>query len=155
MDRSRLNEIYEKLDKRAHDICNRLHCSFGYYNGHYIKNERGEYEMDYFPIPVIEVKGVCDIELGLNIISITAKLTRAKAVEYDYEKIRKYNFEAYGVEDYLNDFFLAGDTIESMIEKIRKSNEENIFFSFYLPCDVDASAVCDLVNIITGEGFFY
>lgn len=155
MDYRQLNNIYEILDKRAREICDVLHCSFGYYNGHYHKNLHGNYEIEYYPIPVIGINGLCDIEIGLNQISITTKLTRDKAVSYDYDKVKEYCFEAYGVENYLDDFFLAGDTIESMVGKISNSKEKNIFFSFFFPNDVKASVVCELVKLIDKEGFFY
>lgn len=155
MERCHLNKIYEKLDKKAHEVCHILHSSFGYYNGHYSKNQCGDYEIDYFPIPVISIQGLCDIEIGLEQISVTAKLTREKAVSYNYEKVKDYSFETYGVEDYLNDFFIAEDTQESMIEKILKSKEENIFFSFYFSYDAETVIICEFVKFIAKEGFFY
>lgn len=155
MERRQLSEIYEKLDKKAQEICEIMHCSFGYYNGHYCKNQYGNYEMDYFPIPVISVKGLCDIEIGLDKISVTTKLTREKAISYNYEKVKDYCFEAYGVENYLDDFFLAGNTIENMVDKILKSKEENIFFSFYFSDNTEAVIVCEFVKFIVKEGFFY
>ena len=155
MERNQLNEIYKKLDGKAQDISKLLHCTFGYYNGHYHKNTAGNYEIDYFPIPVISVKGLCDVEIELNHISIATKLSRNRAISYNFEKIKSYNFEAYGVENYLDDFYLAGDTISSMIEKIKASKEENVFFSFYFPFEVSACIVSEFVNFIGKEGYFY
>ena len=155
MERSRLNEIYKKLDEKARRISQLLHCDFGYFNGHYYKTESGNYEMDYFPIPVVSLKGVCDIEIALNQISVTTKLTREMAISYDFEKVKPYSFEAYGVENYLNDFYLVGDTINKMLEKIKSSQEQHIFFSFYFPFDVSASVICEFVKLIRNEGFFY
>ncbi len=154
MDRSQLNELYKKLDDKAQEISQLLHCGFGYYNGHYHKNTAGNYEIDYFPIPVISVKGLCDIEIELSQISLTAKLSRETALSYDFEKLKSYNFEAYGVDNYLDDFYLAGDTTSVMIDKIKASREENIFFSFCFPFEVTADIVCSFVNFIGKEGFF-
>ena len=155
MERNKLNEIYKKLDDKVQAISKLLHCTFGYYNGHYHKNTAGNYEKDYFPIPVISVKGLCDVEIELNQISITTKLTRNKAISYNYEKLKSYHFEAYGVENYLDDFYLEGDTISSMIEKIKASKEENVFLSFYFPFEVPAGVVSEFVNFIAKEGYFY
>ena len=155
MERCQLNEIYGKLDKKAHEISKSLHCTFDYYNGHYYRNESGNYEMEYFPIPVITIKGTCDIEIELNQISITTKLTKDDALSYDFDKVKSYSFEAYGVENYIDDFYIAGNTIDDMIEKIMKSEEENIFFSFYFPYEVDSGTVCEFVKFISAEGFFY
>lgn len=155
VERNQLNEIYKKLDEKAQEISKLLIGTVGYYNGHYHKNALGNYEMDYFPIPVISVNGLCDVEVELNQISITTKLTRNKAISYDFEKVKSYNFEAYGVENYLTDFYLAGDTISGMVDKIKASKEENIFFSFYFPLEVSAGVVSELVNLLSREGFFY
>lgn len=150
-----LNEIYEKLDEKAHKLCDIFHCTFGYYNGHYHKNQDGEYEIEYFPIPVLSIKGLCDIEIGFNQISVTTKLLRDKAISFNYNKVKGYPFEAYGVENYLDDFFLAGDTIERRIDKILKSKEENIFFSFYFPNNADTDTICEFIEFIARDGFFY
>ncbi|MCH5160162.1 MAG: hypothetical protein J1F66_04870 [Clostridiales bacterium] len=155
IERNQLNKIYRKLDLKARDISERLKCAFAYYNGHYSKNTAGEYEMDCFPIPVVELKGVCDIAIELDKISVTTKLTRELAVLYNFEKLNSYQFEAYGVENYLDDFYVAGDTISGMKEKITRSKEQNVFFSFCFPFEVTTDTVYELVNFLSGEGFFY
>ena len=155
MERIELNEIYRKLDEKAREISKLFHCTFGYYNRHYHRNESGNYDMDYFPIPVVTVKDICDIEIDLTQVSITAKRTRDKALSYDFNKLSSYSFEAFGVENYLDDFYVAEDTIDTMIDKIMKSNEENNFFSFYFPYEVTPDTIYDFVNFIQKEGFFY
>ena len=155
MERIELNEIYKKLDEKAREISELLHCTFGYYNGHYHRNTSGHYDMDYFPIPVVTVKDICDIEVDLTQISITAKLTRDKALSYDFDQLGAYSFEAFGVENYLDDFYVAEDTIDTMIDKIMKSKEENIFFSFCFPYEENSDTIYNFVNFIQKEGFFY
>lgn len=78
MRRDELNDIYRKLENRMHRIValfTSLHkgfdCSGGYYSGHYHKNAEGKYVMDFFPIPVVTVKGVCDIEIDLDKVSVS------------------------------------------------------------------------------------
>ena len=155
MDRRQLNKIYEKLDEKAREISKLLDCSYAYYNGHYNRNESDNYEIEYFPIPVITIKGVCDIEIGLDQISVTAKLSKKDALSYDYGKVKAFNFEAYGENNYLDDFYIAGSTIDGMIKKIEKSSESNIFFSFAFPYEMDSDDLCKFVKFIKSEGFFY
>lgn len=150
-----LNEMYKELDEKAQAISNSFHCDFNYYNRHYSRGESGDYEIEYFPIPVITIKGICDIEIGLNQISVTTKLSRNGALSYDFEKVKTYSFEAYGVENYLDDFYTAGNTIDVMIDKIMKSEEENIFFSFYFSHEVDSDSICEFVKFLSEDGFFY
>lgn len=53
-----------------------------------------------YPIPVVEVRGFCDIEISFDKISVSAKLKREKALEYSYDKISRYPFEVDGQEMY-------------------------------------------------------
>ena len=57
----KLHELIAKLTK--------LHGGFkvtsGFYNGHYHKNAAGLYQADTYPIPVISVMGLCDLEIDL------------------------------------------------------------------------------------------
>lgn len=151
----RLNEIYKALDNKAHELSNLLHCGFGYYNGHYSRSTSGDYEMEYFPIPVLTVENLCDIEIGLNRISITTKLSRDAALSYDFEKIKTYDFEAYGVENYLDDFYITGDTMDSMIEKMMQSKEKTFFFSFYFSYEAVSDIIGEFVAFLRENGFFY
>ena len=155
MDRQRLNDIYRKLDQKARELNTLFHCTVGYYNGHYRKGESGEYEMDYFPIPEVTVKGLCDIEIELDGISITTKLSRDSALSYDYDKIKAHSFEAYGVENYLNDFYTDGSAIEAMLESMEISNEKNIFFSFRFPFEAPSVDIYEFADFLRKEGFFY
>ena len=84
-------------------------CEIGWYNGHYARDARGEFRRQAYPIPVVSVKGLCDIELGFSLLNVTAKLHRTQALTFPYETLPSaYTFEAYGVEDYLSDYYHAG-----------------------------------------------
>ena len=158
MTRQELNEVYGRLEEKARELRAPFHrddSSFGYYNGHYRKNDSGEYERDSFPIPEITVAGLCDIEIGLEAITITTKLTRERALSFDYRKIAGYSFEAYGVLDYLCDYYTDGCTIDDLIGNIRRSDEEDIGFSFSFPFETDVDTVHDFAVFLKSEDFFY
>lgn len=162
MDRNKLNEIYCKLDGRTHELVKPFiqangifNYSRGYFNGHYSKNETGEYEKDYFPIPVISIEGVCDIEINLDSISVSTKLLRNTVFTYDFGKLLSYNFEAYGVENYLDDFYIEGNTIADLLENVQKSMEETIGFTFYFPYESDGGTLYEFVKFLHAEEFFY
>lgn len=162
MKRQELNEFYKKLDFKAMKLAgpfNKIHgifnCKVAYFNGHYSKNEHGDYEMDFFPIPVISIENYCDIEIGIDGVSLSAKLKREEALKFDYMKLRNYKFEAYGVEDYLNDFYVEGNTFEQLISNIRKSKEKEIGFAFYFSDAVDGEQIYDFVKFLRKEGFYY
>ena len=162
MCREDLNEIYKKLESKMHDITallTSLHNGFdftcGYFNGHYHKDANGKYVMDYFPIPVITVNGLCDIEIDFEKISISTKLEREEALKYEYEKLSEYVFEAYGVEGYLDDFYVEGNTYAELVKNIENSAEKEIGFSFMFSGDVAAEEICKAVKFLRKEGFFY
>ena len=162
MTRKELNDVYEKLDLKAMELSfpfNKIHGIFqysvGFYNGHYSKNKSGEYQMDYFPIPVISIKNMCDIEIGIEKISVSTKLKKEEALKFNYSKLNGYMFEAYGVENYLENYYIEGDTIEQLIEKVQNSEEKEIGFAFFLSDDIDGDTIYKFVKFLKRNGFYY
>lgn len=162
MKRDELNDIYRKLENRMQQIVAplpSLHKGFdfscGYYSGHYHQNSEGTYVMDFFPIPVVTVKGLCDIEIDLDKVSVSTKLRREVALNYSYEKLSAYEFEAYGVDAYLDDFYVRGNSYSELVENIASSKEKDIGFSFLFAGDVDTEVIYKLVKFLRKEGFFY
>ncbi len=162
MNRDELNEIYKKLENRMHRIIapfTSLHKGFdfscGYYSGHYQKDVDGKYVMDFFPIPVVTLKGLCDIEIDLDKVSVSTKLRRDMALNYAYEKLSGYEFEAYGVDEYLDDFYIKGNTYSELVKNIANSREKEIGFSFVFSGDVGADEIYKVVRFLRKEGFYY
>lgn len=163
MDKGLLKEInaaYYRLEMKQAEIAHALfHRIFelesGWYNGHYHKGEDGNWFRESYPIPVICVKGFCDIEIQFDKISISTKLKRDVALAYSFEKFSGYEFEAYGVENYLADFYHAGQTVLEMKENIRTSDEREIGFSFVFPFDIEGKQIREFVKLLRREGFFY
>jgi len=155
-----LNQVYRRLEWKGIEIRNGLqHRIFapklGYYSGHYRRQEDGGFKMDHFPIPVVEVKGCCDIEINLDCVTVTSKLRREDALSCSYEKLSKYEFEAYGVEDYTGDLYLPGMTIQQLKENICNSDEKEIGFSFHFDFDVDGDTMYDFAKLLRRKGFYY
>lgn len=163
MDGELLNEIntaYYRLETKQAEITHALNYRIfemesGWYNGHYHKGSNDNWIRESYPIPVIGVKGFCDIEIQFDKISVSAKLERSTALTYPFEKFTEYEFEAYGVEDYLADFYHAGQTVQEMKDNIRACDEKEIGFSFLLPFDVDGKRIFEFVKLIRSEGFYY
>ena len=138
MDRQILHEIntaYSRLEAKQTALVHALsHKIFemesGWYNGHYHMDETGNWFRESYPIPVIDVKGLCDIEIPFDKITISTKLKRDAALTYSFEKFAGYEFEAYGVDDYLADFYHSGQTLQKLWENIRACAEKEIGFSF-------------------------
>lgn len=162
MEIKELNDFYKLLDSRAHEIASSLlkihggiKYTIGYYNGHYSKTNDGNYKMDYYPIPVISVSNICDIEINLDSTSLSTKLKRKNALVFDYSKLKNYDFEVYGIDDYLDDYYVKGNSIESLKKKLSESKEDNIGFTFSFDKNINAEQMLKLVRFLSLNGFFY
>ena len=156
MDRQALNEIYYPLELKQAALVRALsHGGFGvesgWYNGHYHKDEAGNWCRESYPIPVIGVTGLCDIELPFDKITVSTKLKRDAALAFPFEKLAEYEFEAYGVEDYLADFYRPEQTEQDLKENIRICDEKEIVFPF----DVDGKQIFEFAKLLYQEGFYY
>lgn len=155
-----INTAYHSLEsKQAELVCALSHRIFevvsGWYNGHYHKDEHEKWVRESYPIPVIDVKGLCDIEIPFDKITISTKLKRNAALEYSFKKFAGCEFEAYGVDDYLTDFYHPGQTVQDLKENIRGCDEKEIGFSFVFPFEVDGKQIFEFVKLLRREGFYY
>lgn len=155
-----MNAAYLRLEKKCAGLITALkqqdfQAEAGWYNGHYQKNAEGGWSRDAYPIPVIGVKGLCDIEIQFDRISVSAKRNREEALTDSYGKLMGYEFEAYGVEDFLSDYCHPGMTVEDLQENIRSSDEREIGFSFYFPFEAEEKQISEFVMLLRQEGFYY
>lgn len=94
------------------------------------------------------------IELPFYKIPYYEAETRA-ALAFPFEKLAEYEFEAYGVEDYLADFYRPEQTEQDLKENIRICDEKEIGFSFVFPFDVDGKQIFEFAKLLYQEGFYY
>lgn len=159
--RDALNRIYEPLIFRLQDLvaglkmCGEFKISSGFFNNHSYKNEAGEYAADCFPIPVVSVEELCDIEIDIEGICITSKLTKENALTFDYSKVQCPRLEIYGVEDYLTDYYVSGDNLLDALQKIKECSEQELFYSFYYSGSVETKEICENVKCLGKDKFFY
>lgn len=155
-----LNELYHPLELKRAELVHALlrpmfELSSGFYNGHYRETPEGSWQMDFYPIPVISVKGLCDIEIDFDGVSISTKKKRQDALEYPFEKLGSYSFESFGVEDYLQTYYKDGMSLAAMKQSISQSAEEEIGFCFPFPADADSKSIFKFVKLLRRDGFYY
>lgn len=161
MDRKELNEMYSCLRARCTQMMESLnHRAFasewGWYGGHYYRNEEGEYERAEYPIPVISVKGLCDVEISLDQVTVSTKRRRLDTLEYSFEKFEGVPFECFSIENYLGeDYFNAQTSMEEFRTKMEKSQETALGFSFLFGFDTDADSLYQFAKLLRREGFFH
>lgn len=152
-----LNNIYKPLYDYVKTTVDSLKsCGYksewGYYGHHYIR-KNNDWALEYFPIPVIRVNGICDIGIDLNHIFIEYNLTKKAAIKYDFEKLKKYKFEIYGVEEYLDDFYNENMDFEGIKSRIDKSEETTIGISIFLNEKTCFEQILEVVKLIE-ESYF-
>lgn len=157
---SEINAVYARLEEKQAELMRslsheRFEIESGWYNGHYQKNEAGEWRRDSYPIPVISIKNLCDIEIQFDHIAASTKLQRDAALAYSYDKIMAFEFEAFGVEDYLADFYHKGQTLQDLKTNIRHCNETEIGFSFVFPFASNGTVIFEFARLLKQEGFYY
>lgn len=155
-----LNTAYDCLEKKHNELYLALsHRMFvletGWFNGHYQKQKDGGWRRDAYPIPVISVKGYCDIEIRFDRIDVSAKRKREEALAYSYDRLAEYSFEAYGVEEFLSDYYHEGQPITQLRERILQSTEKEIGFSFTFPFHTEGRRMFEFVKLLRKEGFYY
>jgi len=154
----KIQTAYRMLERKGEELVHAaeqksLETETGWYNGHYQKSTEGEWIRQSFPIPVIGVKGICDMEIQFDGITVSAKLKRDAALAYPFEKL-EYEFEAYGVEDYLGDYYQPGEIFDRMKERILAGTETEIGFSFPFSFDTDGEKVIEFAAFLKNEGFY-
>lgn len=159
--RDELNRLYEPLCRKAREISaalTRLHGGFrstwGFYNGHSHKGADGRYYEDAYPIPVLSVAGLCDIEIDVDGIGLTAKLTKEQAMNFDGASTLHRHFEAYGVEDYLADYGDERD-LAGMKARMENSGEKEFFFTFAFPNSTSGEELRKFLHTLQAQGFYY
>ena len=159
--KEQLNNFYKNLDDKASQIKkildkNGFRVEKGYFNGHYYnKDAAGNYVKDYYPIPVIEVKGLCDIEIVGTHINISTKTSIKNAIHFEYEKLADYYFEVYGVIDYLADYYKSGEDIVKLYKNLEACDEKEIGFAFSFVNNTTADRILKFIVLLRNNGFYY
>ena len=150
-----LRRVYDRLEACAAALLGALRAAgfsarMGFFNGHYRKDDSGQYRRDSYPIPELEVECLCDVEIGPEEITVSALLSREDALSLDPAALSGFDFQIYGAEDYLLDFWEPGMSAAALRERIRQSSEAEIGFSF----TVSEADVPRLVHSLSQLGFY-
>lgn len=118
---------------------------WNFHNNHYIRKD-GEWLVEYYPIPVVTIKNICDIGIDINHIFIESKIKKEKVIELDWKMFSDYRFEVYGADNYLEDFYNSSLSLEALPQKINQSNEKEICVAFYFSYLDDKHVLLDMIK---------
>ena len=153
-----LNEWYYWLEIKQAEIVHALHhrvfeLESGYYNG-YRRRDGDAVVTDYFPIPVITVKGVCDVEIHPDHIEISAYRNLHDTVGYSFDKFSGCTYTVFEAEDADEILFDSKTQNPEREHILRRSADKKILFSFVLGFDTDGIAVYEFVKLLRRERFY-
>lgn len=152
-----LESVYSPLEEKRKELMQLLAkqypaITWGWYNGHYHRTAEG-WARESYPIPVITVKGLCDIELSFREMTVTAKLPTEELDHYAYDLLQTYPFEAFGTEEFLKDYARRGDSIHTLKKNLLGTKETSVTFSFPLSYNEPADLLFSLLSLLESEGF--
>ena len=144
-----LDQIYAPLHDRARRLTqalarNGLEAKWGWYSDHSVLID-GTYQTERFPIPVVEVPGLCEIGFDLDGCWLETQLPREAALELDWGQLPE-DAEVYGVEDYLTDFYHAGMDKAGIAGRIAQSAEQAVNVALAFPPDVEDAVLLAAVD---------
>lgn len=159
--REMLNRIYQPIIGKSHELTAALarlqekpKVTSGFFNGHYHKSANGEYQEDIYPISVISVMGLCDIEIDFDGISVTAKLSKESIRFFDWSLLREIPFEVYGVEQYLTDYG-SNHNFDEISDIAGLSAEKEFFVSLSFPIMTGGDEILKTLETLQKTGFYY
>lgn len=123
-----------------------LEFAKGYYNNHSVKDIKGDWVKEYFPIPVITIPRVCDIGIDINYIFVETKMKREDAIQFDFASLLPFKFEVYGVNEFLSDIYNSSMPINDICSKIEQSNEREIGINFEFAKEGSIEEIISLVH---------
>ncbi len=129
-----LNKIYEQARELTELLQEEdLNCRFLKSSHNYLQDSEGQYHLQHYPIPVIEIVQIGDIGFNLDKIFFEFPLSQAQVINLDLTHLLEENeVEIYGGKDCTIDFYRRGDSWENVKNEIARSSEEVVMLSIYI-----------------------
>ena len=154
-----LQKIYAKLDDQQAIIYQALRrrvwtLESGWFNGRFHKTIGDRYIREAYPIPVISIIGLCDIEVHFDKVSVLARLEREVALAKSFGDFVQFDFVARSGEDDTLIFYEPGMTIPEMKKNIADSEDSEIEFEFRFPSDITGRQIFEFSDSLRIDGFY-
>ena len=154
-----IDAAYFSLEEKKTELLStlsaaRLRVKDGWHNGNYHKNELGEWERESYPIPVLELAGLCDIEVGFNRISVSTKLPTDCIESIRPEDFTPLDFEVYDVENFLEDIYTSRQPFIQLKASVKRHPTHEVGFTFYYPPQTTTTPILELIDLLDKNGFY-
>lgn len=141
-----LNDFYSNYDEKCKKLIKLLSKTYKinyYYTNNYYKNSY----YDYYPLPVIEVKDVCDVVfLDNDEVNIVCKLNKDKAIKFDYDKLKDFDYSICPISDLYDDLYEKGMSYDELNSNIKKCKDKEIVLIFIVPFDLSNKKFESIIN---------
>jgi len=125
---------------------------WGYYDRHTV-TVNGDNFLEYYPIPVLTVNGICDIAVDFLQVSIDGKLFAAEFEEkLDFAKLKSHGFECYGAENYLESLYVPGMSFEELVQIVRACGESEIGVAAAFEGEPLTKEILELMQVFINMG---
>lgn len=160
MDRRIINDSYKELDYVANDIFNSLFrlpdeysYKIGYFNYRYYK-DNNSYDLEYYPIPVISILNICDIEIDFDQIRFVCKIKHYQALSYDYYELNEYEFDLYELDNQGSKLYKSGESTDGLSFLLSKIDTKELGITFYFD-KKNLPDIIEFISFLDKEGFYY
>lgn len=149
-EREILNHTYMTLHEEKKQICeylqeNGLSYTVGYFPYHTFKEADAFYREEY-PIPVIQVVQTIDIGIDIDKVFFEFNIAKEAAIDFDFHIFENYQFEVYGSEDYLEDYYFGN--IDEIKQNILYSTEIEFAVSILITKDNFLEQSIEIIDIL-------
>lgn len=119
--------------------------------------EEEQYDDIFYPIPVVQVGKLCDVEFWLDKIIITARINLKDLAMFDISKLQPYKYEFYGCKKYPFLFYKKNDNIDfnRKLNELHESNEKEIGIQIYISQEDSKDSIIKCVNFLRRQNVFY
>lgn len=101
-------------------------------------------------LPVVSVPGVCAVEVSAEGLLVLTRMSREKALSFDFSRLRGREYEAYGANCLTEDLFTSRDSEKTIHRVLNANREKEICFSF----SAREEEISDFVRFLQEEGAF-
>lgn len=156
-----LNALYKKLYMQAESFMFGLNDRFykseiKLLMGSLMHYENEEYDEIFYPIPVVQVGRLCDVEFWLDKIIITARITLRDLKMFDLSKLQNYEYEFYGCREYPYLFYKKADTnFKEKLDELYKLYEKEIGIQIYFSQEESKDIIIKCVDFLRKQEVFY
>lgn len=145
-----LNNFYDDYNDKAISLTKLLSKT---YKSSYSYTTK--YNNESYPLPVISVKGLCEIILNEYEIDINTKISKSNLLKINFNDFKDYDFDIYSPYDYYNDLYEKGMSNKELKDKIKKTNYKNFGLTFIVPLDMSNISIRKLINLLNINKFKY